>query len=590
MLPIRACQITKLGWGMASTKLMRVLLVESDVAEVKRIHTALSAANSQSVRLLSVASVEEAHQTIAADEYDVILLSVHGARCLENIKYVRAAVPTAAIIAISETENDQLAMDALHSGAQDCLIRAQITPQLLSRAARYALERVRTQEQLLYVAQYDSVTELPNRVLFRDRLTQALLHAQRNSTRLAVMFLDLDYFKSVNDMLGHDAGDQLLREVSSRIKAQIRKGDTLARMGGDEFTIILEDMQDISDAGTVSQKIIDAMSRAFVLQGEEFFITTSIGIAAYPLCGIEPAQLIKNADAALYHAKDNGRGCYRYYVPEMNKVAADRLKTVTQLRHAIARNEFTLYYQPQIDPATGAVGGVEALLRWQHPDRGVVMPGEFISLLEDTGLIVGVGEWAMRAAFAQQRTWSEAGFEDLCVAVNLSARQFRQKDFVSSVARLIEETGANARCLQLELTESLLVENVGMVVATLRALHTLGVRFSIDDFGTGYSSLSYLRQFPLHSLKIDRSFLKSVAMDDDAAIVSAIISLGHSLGMKVVAEGAETAQQIAFLKGQGCDWVQGYYYAKPMAAAEFEVWLRARDRVIPSSNVMALGA
>lgn len=569
---------------------MHVLLVEKNVAEVTRIHAALSVANSQSVRLSSVTSINEAHQALAAESYDVILLAVNGDHGLETIQYVRSDTPASAIIAICDTENEQLAMDAIHAGAQDCLIREQITPQLLSRATRYAMERVQTQEQLLYIAQYDAVTGLPNRVLFRDRLAQALLHAQRNTTRLAVIFLDLDYFKSVNDMLGHDAGDQLLREVSSRIKAQIRKGDTLARLGGDEFTIILEGMLDISDAGAVSQKIIDAMSRAFMVQGEEVFITTSIGIAAYPLCGIEPAQLIQNADAALYHAKGNGRGCYRYYDPEMNKVAAERLKTITQLRHAIARNEFVLYYQPQIDPKTDSVGGAEALLRWNHPERGVVLPGEFISLLEDTGLIITVGEWAMRVACEQQKAWASAGFDHLCVAVNVSARQFRQKDFVTTVARIIHETGANARCLQLEITESMLVENICMVAATLRALHTLGVRFSIDDFGTGYSSLAYLRQFPLHALKIDRSFLRDIAKDDDAAIVSAIISLGHSLGLKVVAEGAESAEQVDFLARQGCDSVQGYFYARPMPVDAFESWLHARNGAHNSSAVVVLGA
>lgn len=575
---------------MASAKCMRVLLVESDIAEVTRIHAALSEANSNKFHVESASSTHDAHLALSSEVYDIVFLAVRGAADLQEIQYVRAAVPTSAIIAICDVEDEQFAMRTLHAGAQDCLIRAQVTPQLLSRAARYSLERVRTQEQLLYIAQYDAVTGLPNRVLFRDRLAQALLHAQRNNTRLAVMFLDLDYFKSVNDMLGHDAGDQLLRSVSDRIKAQIRKGDTLARLGGDEFTIILESMQDISDAGVVSEKIIDAMSRAFVIQGEEVFITTSIGIAAYPLCGIEPAQLIKNADAALYHAKDNGRGCYRYYDPEMNKVAADRLKTVTQLRHAISRSEFELYYQPQIDPRSNSICGAEALLRWQHPERGVVMPGEFISLLEDTGLVISVGEWALRIACEQQRAWAQAGHENLSVAVNVSARQFRQKDFVRTVARIISETGADPRYLQLELTESMLVENVGMVVATLRALHAIGVRFSLDDFGTGYSSLAYLRQFPLHSLKIDRSFLKNVGEDDDTAIVSAIISLGHSLGMKVVAEGAESAQQVQFLNSKGCDAIQGYYYARPMPVADFESWLHTHNGMKHSSSVTALGS
>ena len=297
------------------------------------------------------------------------------------------------------------------------------------------------------------------------------------------------------------------------MKAQIRRGDTLARMGGDEFTVILEDLRDAGAAAAVAQKIIDAMARAFVISGEEMFISTSIGTAIYPSCGIEPSQLTKNADTALYHAKACGRGCYRFYDSGMNKLAAERLKTVTQLRHAIARDEFVLHYQPQHDPVTQAVLGFEALLRWQHPERGLVYPGEFISILEDTGLIIAAGEWALRAACVQQKIWSDAGYAGVRMAVNVSARQFRQKEFINTVVTLLRDTGVDPHALQLELTESILVENVGAVAATLRALHTVGVRFAIDDFGTGYSSLSYLRQFPLDSLKIDRSFLKNLALN-----------------------------------------------------------------------------
>jgi diguanylate cyclase (GGDEF)-like protein len=448
---------------------------------------------------------------------------------------------------------------------------------LLSRSIRYTLERAHAQEQIAYLAQYDAVTGLPNRVLFKDRLEHALAHAQRKGVRVAVVSMDLDYFKSVNDLLGHEIADRLLCDIAERIKGQIRRGDTLARMGGDEFMIILEDMRDFADAASVAQKILDVMARAFVIQGEEMFLTTSIGIASYPACGIESTQLMKNADAALYAAKRGGRGCYRFYDPTMNEYADERLKTLTRLRHAIARNEFELYYQPLVDARSQRASGFEALLRWNDAKRGMVGPGEFVGLLEDTGLIIEVGNWVLRSACAQQKKWLEQGFGAFKMAVNVSARQFRQRDFVGSVALALQETGMDPHFLQLEITESLLIDNMTAAAAKLRALHTLGVRFSIDDFGTGYSSLNYLKRFPLYALKVDRTFMENIAEGkDDDAIVNAIISLGHSLRMKVVAEGVETEAQLKFLRENGCDSLQGYFFATPMRAGDVESWLKER--------------
>ncbi len=575
---------------MADAVSMRVLLVESELEEVARVQSAFQTQAVNRVYFLHVALLNEAFAAINQQAFDVVFITTSRFNGVADVLRVRSVAPTCALIALCAQEDEPLAMEILQAGAQDCLFKSQLTPQLLSRAARYAMERVHTQEQLVHLAQYDALTGLPNRVLFRDRLAQAVIHAQRKDVHTAVMFLDLDHFKSVNDMLGHDAGDQLLRDVAQRIKAQIRRGDTLARMGGDEFTVILEELRDVGDAAAVAQKIIDAMARAFVVSGEEMFISTSIGIATYPESGSEPSPLIKNADAALYHAKECGRGCYRFYDPQMNKLGAERLKTITQLRHAIERGEFVLHYQPQHDPATHAVVGFEALLRWQHPERGLVYPNEFVAILEDTGLIVAVGEWALRAACIQQKVWSDAGYVGVRMAVNVSARQFRQKEFINVVVMLLLDTGVDPRMLQLELTESMLVENVGAVAVTLRALHTVGIRFAIDDFGTGYSSLSYLRQFPLHSLKIDQSFLKNLDKHDDGAIVSAVISLGHSLGMKVVAEGVETGEQLAFLTRQGCDVAQGYFFAAPMAAADALLWLAQHAYRQRAANVSAITA
>jgi diguanylate cyclase (GGDEF)-like protein len=412
-----------------------------------------------------------------------------------------------------------------------------------------------------------------------------LAHAHRKNTGVALLFLDLDYFKSVNDMLGHDVGDQLIKDVAERIKTQIRRGDTLARIGGDEFAVILEDLRASSDAAAVAQKFIDVMARAFNVGGEEAFITASIGIAVYPTCGIEAMQLTKNADAALYNAKESGRSCFRYYEPDMNRLAAERFETTTKLRHALAREEFVLHYQPIINTVTRGLTGFEALLRWNHPELGLVYPSAFVPVLEDTGLIVHVGEWVVRTACVQQAVWTAAGYGDLRMAVNVSARQFRQKNFINVIRTALQDAELDPHFLQLEITESMLVENIGSAAATLRALHTLGVRFSLDDFGTGYSSLNYLKRFPLHTLKVDRSFLENIARDNDnAAIVSAIISLGHSLRMKVVAEGVETAQQLEFLRSIGCDAIQGEYVAAPMDVEQATRWLDACALPRPSTG------
>ncbi len=567
---------------MATVTGLRILLIEKDSVAAETLRKYLQEIFPESPQIVSVGNPGDALAAAHEEPWSVVLMSIAATRELDGITAIKSNLPGVPLIAILADDDEVLAIEILKAGAQDCLYASQLGPQLLARGVRYALERAHAQEQIAYLAQYDGVTGLPNRVLFKDRLNLALIHAQRKGTRVAVMALDLDYFRSVNDLLGHEVADRLLRDISDRIQTQIRRGDTLARVGGDEFTIILEDMRDYSDAAAVAQKILDVMSRAFAIQGEEMFITTSIGIASYPASGIEPAQLVKNADAALYAAKRGGRGCYRFYDQTMNMLAEERLKTVTRLRHAIGREEFELYYQPLLDASTHHVVGFEALLRWNDPKSGVVGPAGFVGLLEDTGLIIPVGEWVLRRACEQQKKWMESGLGTFKMAVNVSARQFRQRDFVGSVAVAIRDAGTDPNCLQLEITESLLIDNMAAAAAKLRALHTLGVRFSLDDFGTGYSSLNYLKRFPLYALKIDRSFMENVVEgNDDAAIVHAIISLGHSLRMKVVAEGVESEAQLNFLRNNGCDSVQGFYFAKPMRVADVEAWLRARQQVPP---------
>lgn len=574
---------------MTPPRNIRALVVDDDREQIRGWVDSLRAVFGDDSEITAIVGAGNALQFIQDTPLDVVLVRAQTNQAAQDVRALKSAAPSIPLIVLSAIEDEAFAMTLLHSGAQDCLFVSQLGPQLLSRAVRYAIERAQAQEQIAYLAHYDRVTELPNRVLFRDRLEQAIAHAQRHGKHAAVLVLDLDFFKSVNDLLGHDAGDSLLKDVADRIKSQLRRGDTLARMGGDEFAIILEDISDHGAPGFVAQKILDSMARAYRVSGEEMFISTSIGIAAYPACGIEAAQLTQNADTALYNAKAGGRGCFRFFDDTMNAYAAERAKTVSLLRRAIERNEFEIAYQPVINTATRDILGFEALLRWNHPERGVQLPGQFIGLLEESGLIASVGEWVLRTACVQHMQWRGAGHERLVMAVNVSARQFRQKDFVAHVSTVLRDTGMDPADLQIEITESMLVENIAAAAAKLRALHTLGVRFSIDDFGTGYSSLNYLKRFPISVLKLDRSFLETIAEGDDAAIVNAIISLGHSLRMKVVAEGVENDEQLRFLERAGCDAVQGFYFAKPMRADDAIRWLGdRRQRVVPVSGNVSI--
>lgn len=426
-----------------------------------------------------------------------------------------------------------------------------------------------SEERLLYLAHYDNLTSLPNRVLFYDRLKQALSQARRNEWVTAVMFLDLDRFKNVNDTLGHGAGDLLLRQVSERLAGCVRSGDTVGRLSGDEFSIVLSNLSGPDDASLVAQKIMATLGKPFNLYGKEVFVSASIGITLFPADTLDQDTLIQNADTAMYRAKELGRNSFRFYTPEMNARALEKLSLESSLRRALERQEFLLYYQPKASLATGEVIGVEALLRWRHPDLGLVSPVEFMPMLEETGLIVATGEWVIRAACAQIKAWQEAGVNPVPVAVNLSARQFQVKDLGTTISRILEEEGIRHELLELEITEGSLASNDEEAASTLAYLNSLGVRVAIDDFGTGYSSLSRLKGFPLDALKIDGSFVRDITTDaDDAAITRAIITMAHSLGLSVVAEGVETEEQLAFLDVNGCDQIQGYYFSTPLAAED----------------------
>jgi diguanylate cyclase (GGDEF)-like protein/PAS domain S-box-containing protein len=451
----------------------------------------------------------------------------------------------------------EISLTAIGGGGMVCVVR-DIT------------ERTYAEEQIKHLAYHDALTNLPNRLLFKDRLTVALSHAHREGARLAVLFLDLDRFKIINDSLGHNIGDQLLQAVAARIQSCVRDSDTVARLGGDEFTVLLPRLHRAEDAAPIAAKIIEAVRYPFHIEGREFFTTTSIGISLFPEDGTDAESLIKNADTAMYQAKEVGRDNYQLFNAVVNANALQRIALEHGLRRSMASDELAVHYQPIIDLRDGRITGMEALLRWTHPQLGVIPPATFIPLAEATGLMIPIGTWALREACRQARAWHDAGHPELSLAVNLSVTQLQQSDLVDRVRTILAETGLPAQSLELEITESSAMQSPETSIRTLYDLKKLGIRISLDDFGTGHSSLSYLKRFPIDTLKIDQSFVRDITTDPDtAAIVTAIIAMAHSLRLKVIAEGVEQHDQANFLRHHGCDQMQGYLITPPVAAAEF---------------------
>ncbi len=435
-------------------------------------------------------------------------------------------------------------------------------------------ERKRAEQQVYHLAHYDSLTGLPNRTLLRDRLGQAMNDARRRGAKLAVLFLDLDRFKTVNDSLGHETGDKLLKSVATRLRESMRDSDTISRQGGDEFLLVLRDASDAAAVARVAEKLLDTVAKPYAIGEYELHITPSVGISLFPDDSTDLDTLIRNADAAMYHAKENGRFNFQFFTPEMNTRAYERLSLESSLRLAIEHREFSLHYQPQLDLRTGRIVGVEALLRWNRPDGGLVPPSVFVPVLESSGMIGTVGEWVLREACGQNRRWQMAGLPRLPVAVNLSAIQFNRRNMADAVGTILAETGLRAADLELEFTESAVMQDTREVTNTIHRLDELGVQLALDDFGTGYSSLSYLRRFHLDKIKIDQSFVRDISVDpDDAAITAAIIGMARNLKVAVVAEGVETRDQCEFLRDHGCDAIQGYYFSKPLTAEAFADFL-----------------
>lgn len=564
---------------MDSMTPVRILLVEDNPGDARLVQILLEEVGADRFVVTHVESLGSALELLDESDFDVVLvdLSLPDSSGVETVVKTRNRAPEVPIVVLSGRDDEQTALQALQGGAEDYLVKGQGDGEIIARSIRYSIQRKSAEQRLAYLEQYDGLTGLANRALFQDRLGQAVARADRDETMLAVLFMGLNRFRRVNTNLGHRFGDAVLREVAERLGRHIHDGNTVARVGGDEFCLVVEDISETYEAVSLVREILGVFDEPFSMNGAEASIDVSIGIAVHPPS--KSSSLVMDAEFAMSRAKEQGRSAYQFYTEEMNAQAFERMTLESNLRRALEREEYVLYYQPKVDLQTGDMFGVEALLRWRHPEMGLVYPAKFIPVLEETGLIVEVGDWALRTACAQAKKWSDNGFGPLQVAVNLSARQFREEGLTDSINSCVRDAGLDPECLELEITESLVMEDPEASRAMLQKLQTeKGIRTSIDDFGTGYSSLSYLKLFPLDVLKIDRSFVQDITDDpDDAAIVSAIIGLAHNLGLKVIAEGVETQEQLHYLRENGCDQGQGFLFSRPIPPEELTELLESGE-------------
>jgi diguanylate cyclase (GGDEF)-like protein len=555
-----------------SIEKIKLLLIEDNKGDSRYLKELLRDAVPDKHIVTSAYSSEEAINFLKNFDFDIVItdLSLPDTNGLDIINCIQTYNSNVPIVVLSGDTDESLALQSVQMGAQDYLIKGQGDGHLISRVIDYSIERKKDIQELSHLANYDSLTGLANRLLFRERLDRALIRADRSKTLVALFVIDLDRFKNVNDSLGHDAGDQLLIKVAKRLQACTREGDTVSRLGGDEFTIIMEDVKNIDDAIMIADKVLDFMKKSFEIYTHEIFVSPSIGITIYPLDDTNSGNLFINADSAMYQAKENGRNCYRFYQADMNSHLIEQMTLEAKLRRAIERSEFTIYYQPKFNIHSREVIGAEALLRWVHPEEGMISPAIFIPLAEETGLIGPITDWVLQQACKQNSIWQQQGYNPIRVAVNLSPKQFNQENIAKRIFNQIICSDLAPKYVELEITEGALVENVKKSNEILNELKKWGIHISIDDFGTGYSSLSYLKKFPLDTLKIDQSFVRDLMIDsDDAAIVSAIIAMAKSLRFNVIAEGVETAEQLDYLAAKGCHEVQGYHTGKPVPAEEF---------------------
>jgi diguanylate cyclase (GGDEF)-like protein len=552
----------------------QVLLIEDNPGDVRLIREMLSESEEALFELDCVGRLSQGLEYLSTRSTGVVLLdlSLPDSCGFDTFLKVYAHSPKVPIIVLTGHDDRTVALSAVKTGAQDYLVKGKLDRELLLRSMQYSIERKRYQVQLEYQANYDALTGLPNRNLLHDRLKQSVF-AQRFVRSIGVVFLDIDHFKFVNDSLGHNTGDKLLQKVAERLSAAVRDGDTVARLGGDEFILILNDQTGQEVIYRAMQRIIGKVAEPIEIDGEELMVTASAGISLYPQDGPDVETLLKNADAAMYQAKEKGRNNFQFYTAEMNRQVNERLKMEGSLRRALERGELELYYQPRIHVPSGALVGCEALLRWRHPELGLTLPERFIGLAEETGLIVPIGEWVLKSACVQARAWQKKERTPIAVSVNLSMRQFRQEALAGAVDDALRHSGLDPRLLEMELTESLVMQDTEIAIRVLERLRLTGVEISVDDFGTGHSSLSYLTRLPISALKIDQSFVQDVkgtGGPDEGIVAQAIISLAHNLKLKVVGEGVETQAQFEFLKKHSCDEVQGYHFGRPMPAQEFE--------------------
>ena len=542
-----------------------VLLIEDNPGDTRLIREMLAEDDTTAFRLVCVDRLSRALECLTEERPVLVLLdlSLPDSQGLETFSRVSTHSPNVPIIVLTGNDDQTLALNSVKAGAQDFLVKGRINSDLLVRAMRYAIERKRYQEEIEHQANYDSLTGLANRQLLNDRLRQSVF-AQRHERSIAVVFIDLDHFKLVNDSLGHNVGDQLLKLIAERLLLTVRSGDTVARLGGDEFVLILNDQTREQVVFHAVQRMIDVVNEPIEVDSRELNVTCSAGVSLYPQDGPDVDTLLKNADTAMYRAKALGRNNFQFFTAGMNQLVRDRLTLEHTLRRALERNELLLHYQPRVNLRTGMVCALEALVRWNHPEWGLTQPERFIALAEETGLIVPIGQWVLRHACLQMGEWRKAGLA-VSVSVNLSTRQFWTGDLIATVADILGETGVEPTNLELELTEGMIIRDADKVITTLHGLKSIGVGLSIDDFGTGYSSLSYLRRLPVDAVKIDKTFVTDIDAGgfDSGILARAIISLGHALNLKVVAEGVETKTQLDFLAAHECDEVQGYYFGEP---------------------------
>jgi len=562
---------------------LRLLLLGFEPFAAIEVFDWVEASADTRVEIGRAPDVRAAAPFLIGSDYDVALvdLSSGGAGRIEELassELAEAAIPVLFLI----DEKDEPVF--LHLGLRSYLVRSQVTSQLLVRTLRFTVERHALERELARVranarfhATRDRMTALPNRHHFREELDRALAHARRIGSQVAVLFLDLDRFKQINDTFGHQVGDALITTMAERLRAIVRKADVVARVGGDEFLLMLQGDDLAFAPAMVATKILELIAQPFRVADEELSISASIGIAVHPRDGEDPDALVRNADAAMYQAKASGRNSYQFYSQSMHVMARRRLTLESHLRRAIERRELALHFQPRIDAASGRVVAAEALLRWTDESLGAVSPAEFIPVAEEAGLIVPLGEWVLREACAEQRRWSEAGFGDVRVSVNLSGFQIRRDALREEVVRALWDAGVEPDMLEVEITESALIENQDIAAGVLMELVEMGVRVALDDFGTGFSSLSYLKRFPVHAIKIDQSFVRDVLVDgDDASIIEAILQVGERLGLRVVAEGVELEGQRAFLAARGCGEMQGFLFSPALPAPQLLEFLRAR--------------